>query len=67
LFQRVTDIDRKVAWIPVTDFLHKVLNPDDGGLIALGADGAIVMDYTTAGMARAAADSSGRREVKIGR
>ena len=31
------------------------------------ADGTIVMDFSTVGMARAAADSSGRREVKIGR
>ena len=49
------------------DVLKKTLNPDDGGLIAVGADGTIVMDFSTAGMARAAADSSGFREVKIGR
>jgi beta-aspartyl-peptidase (threonine type) len=51
----------------VHDVLHKVLNPDDGGLIALGADGTIVMDFSTGGMARAAADSTGLREIKIGR
>jgi L-asparaginase / beta-aspartyl-peptidase len=51
----------------VHDVLKKTLNPDDGGLIAVGADGTIVMDFSTAGMARAAADSSGFREVKIGR
>jgi L-asparaginase / beta-aspartyl-peptidase len=51
----------------VADVLHKVLNPGDGGLIALGADGTIVMDFSTEGMARAAADSSGSREVKIER
>ena len=51
----------------VHEVLYKTLDPDDGGLIALGSDGTIVMDYTTAGMARAAADSSGYREVKIGR
>jgi beta-aspartyl-peptidase (threonine type) len=51
----------------VHEVLHKTLDPDDGGLIALGSDGAIVMDFTTAGMARAAADSSGFREIKIGR
>ena len=51
----------------VSEVLHKVLNPDDGGLIAVGADGTIAMDYSTAGMARAAANSSGFREVKIGR
>ena len=51
----------------VHEVLYKTLDPDDGGLIALGSDGTIVMDYTTAGMARAAADSSGYREIKIGR
>jgi beta-aspartyl-peptidase (threonine type) len=51
----------------VSDVLRKVLNEGDGGLIALSADGTIVMDYSTGGMARAAADSSGRREVKIGK
>jgi beta-aspartyl-peptidase (threonine type) len=53
--------------VAVHDVLHKTLQPDDGGLIALTADGTIVMDYSTAGMARASADSSGRRQVKIGR
>jgi beta-aspartyl-peptidase (threonine type) len=51
----------------VHEVLYKTLNPDDGGLIALSADGAIVMDFTTAGMARAAADSTGFREIKINR
>jgi L-asparaginase / beta-aspartyl-peptidase len=51
----------------VHDVLHKTLDPDDGGLIALAADGTIVMDFSSEGMARAAADSSGWREVKIGR
>ncbi len=51
----------------VTEVLHKTLDPDDGGLIALSGDGTIIMDFTTPGMARAAADSSGHREIKIGR
>jgi beta-aspartyl-peptidase (threonine type) len=51
----------------VHEVLYKTLDPDDGGLIALSSDGTIVMDYTTVGMARAAADSSGFREIKIGR
>jgi beta-aspartyl-peptidase (threonine type) len=50
----------------VAEVLHKTLNKDDGGVIALGADGTIVMDFSTAGMARAAADSNGLREIKIG-
>jgi L-asparaginase / beta-aspartyl-peptidase len=67
------DISARLAYLkqPLSDavshVLRNVLERDDGGLIALGADGTIVMDYTTAGMARACADSSGRREVKIGR
>ncbi|MCU0880491.1 MAG: isoaspartyl peptidase/L-asparaginase [Pirellulaceae bacterium] len=51
----------------VDDVLKKTLRPGDGGLIAIGADGTIVMDFNTGGMPRAAADSSGKREIKIGR
>jgi beta-aspartyl-peptidase (threonine type) len=51
----------------VNEIIHQTLDTDDGGVIALSSDGTIVMDFSTAGMARAAADSSGRREVKIGR
>jgi beta-aspartyl-peptidase (threonine type) len=51
----------------VHDVLHRTLNPQDGGLIALTTDGTVVMEFTTAGMARAMADSTGRQLVKIGR
>jgi beta-aspartyl-peptidase (threonine type) len=51
----------------VDHLLRKVLKPDDGGLIAISKTGEIVLDFTTDGMARAAADSSGKREVKLGR
>jgi beta-aspartyl-peptidase (threonine type) len=51
----------------VDDVLKKTLRPGEGGLIAIGADGTIVMDFNTGGMPRAAADSSGKREIKIGR
>jgi beta-aspartyl-peptidase (threonine type) len=37
----------------------------DGGLIAVGARGRIVMDFSTEGMFRGARDSSGRREIAI--
>lgn len=50
----------------VHEVLHQTLRPQDGGLIALTADGTIVMEFTTGGMARAMADSTGRRMVKIG-
>ena len=43
--------------------LRKTLDPGDGGIIGVGHDGSIVMDFNTEGMARAAADSSGKFEV----
>src|SRR5439155_3192541 len=67
------DIHNRLAYLkqPLNDavahIFANVLQPQDGGLIALAADGTIVMDFSTAGMARAAADSTGRREIKIGR
>jgi beta-aspartyl-peptidase (threonine type) len=67
------DIAARLAYLnqpladAVGDVLTKRLNKNDGGIIALGADGTIVMEFSTAGMARAAADSRGRREVKTGR
>lgn len=51
----------------VDTVLRKVLKPDDGGLIALDKTGVIVLDYTTAGMARGQVDSTGRMEVKLGK
>lgn len=45
--------------------VHEVLQPGQGGVIAVSRDGDIVMTFNTPGMFRAAADSSGRREVKI--
>jgi beta-aspartyl-peptidase (threonine type) len=51
----------------VQEILANRLRPNDGGIIAVGADGSIAMDFSTVGMARAAADSTGRREVRIGR
>jgi beta-aspartyl-peptidase (threonine type) len=51
----------------VSHNLRKRLKPGDGGIIAVGADGAIALDYTTGGMARAAADANGLRIVKIGK
>lgn len=67
------DISARLAYLKqplkeaVAAVMHKTLRPGDGGLIALGADGTIVMDYSTAGMARASADVGGIREVKAGK
>lgn len=48
----------------VEDVLNNELNQGDGGIIAVGRDGSISMRFNTSGMSRAAADSSGRFEVK---
>jgi beta-aspartyl-peptidase (threonine type) len=67
------DISARLAYLKqplaeaVSDVLRKRLNKADGGIIAVGSDGTIVMDFSTDGMARAAANSSGKREVSIGR
>jgi beta-aspartyl-peptidase (threonine type) len=49
----------------VSEVVHGVLEPGDGGMIAVGPDGAIVLDWSTGGMFRGAADSAGRFEVGI--
>jgi beta-aspartyl-peptidase (threonine type) len=46
--------------------IHETLEADTGGLIAVDSQGAIVLDFNTTAMARAAADSGGRFEVKLG-
>jgi beta-aspartyl-peptidase (threonine type) len=46
--------------------LFEKLRPDDGGIIAVDKSGAISMQFSTAGMPRAAADSTGRFEVHLG-
>jgi beta-aspartyl-peptidase (threonine type) len=43
------------------------LRPEDGGIIAVDTAGAISMQFSTAAMPRAAADSTGRFEVLLGR
>ena len=43
--------------------LEQTLQPNDGGIIAVDRAGNLSMRYTTPGMARAAADSTGRFEV----
>lgn len=48
-----------------TAVIHDVLQPGDGGLIAVDHDGAIALVFSTAGMYRGAADSAGRFEVAI--
>ena len=45
--------------------VFETLQPDDGGVIVVGRDGEISMVFSTAGMARAAADSGGRFEVLL--
>lgn len=45
--------------------LHQRLNPGDGGVIAVDKDGNIEWVYTSPGMFRAAADSTGRFDIRI--
>jgi L-asparaginase / beta-aspartyl-peptidase len=45
--------------------IHRVLKPDDGGLIVVDRHGRIAMPYSSDGMYRAAADSPGTRLVAI--
>ncbi len=47
----------------VSDILSHQLQPGEGGIIAVDKNGKITMQFNTAGMARAAADSTGRNEV----
>ena len=47
--------------------INKVLEPDTGGLIAVDHEGRVSMQFNTAGMARAATDSSGKVEIKLGK
>lgn len=47
------------------DILANTTHRVRGGIIAVSHDGLIVMQFNTEGMARAAADSSGRHEVHV--
>jgi beta-aspartyl-peptidase (threonine type) len=51
----------------VHEVLHDVLAPmgGDGGLIAAGADGTLVLEFTSEGMFRGARNSHGLREIAI--
>jgi beta-aspartyl-peptidase (threonine type) len=47
--------------------IDDVLQPDTGGLIAVDGQGHISMQFNTTGMARAATDSAGKVEIKLGK
>jgi beta-aspartyl-peptidase (threonine type) len=51
----------------VHELLHQILPPlgGDGGLIAVGGDGELVLQFSTEGMFRGARDARGRREIAI--
>jgi beta-aspartyl-peptidase (threonine type) len=53
----------------VRDLIHSRIPSlgGSGGVIACGARGEIVMDFNTEGMFRGARDSTGKREIAIGR
>lgn len=67
-------IARKVAWLvesgqsveeAAAHCLNDLLNPNEGGLIAVTATGDVTAQWNTTSMPRAIADSNGRREVAI--
>jgi beta-aspartyl-peptidase (threonine type) len=58
----LTDLDLEQA---VDEVLRRRLPAGAGGMIAVGPDGAIVLDFTTEGMFRGAADARGRFDVAI--
>lgn len=45
--------------------IHEILNKGDGGLIVVGKDGSLALEFNSEGMYRGAADSSGRFDVAI--
>ncbi|HET9229008.1 MAG TPA: isoaspartyl peptidase/L-asparaginase [Thermoanaerobaculia bacterium] len=47
------------------EVIHRKLDKDDGGVIAVGRDGSIALVFNSDGMYRGAADSNGRFEVAI--
>lgn len=49
----------------VHEVIHRVLQPGDGGVIAVDKSGNYAMDFNTSGMFRGVATSSGIFEVKI--
>lgn len=68
-------VSAKVAWLvaerqqsledAVHHCLHEILQPGDGGIIAVDRDGRISLQATTGSMPRGAADSTGRFETAI--
>ncbi len=49
----------------VSEVIHKILQPGDGGVIAVDKDGNYAMEFNTSGMFRGIATSDGIFEVKI--
>ncbi len=47
------------------EVVHRVMKPGDGGVIAVDRGGRIAMEFSSNGMYRGAADSTGRFEVAI--
>ena len=49
----------------VNEMIHKRLNPNDGGLIAVDKDGNFTLQFNTKSMLQGFVTSDGKREVKI--
>ena len=63
-------IPQHVLEAAVRELIHETipaLGGGGGGIIAVGARGELVMDFSTQGMFRAAQDSKGQRTISIQR
>jgi beta-aspartyl-peptidase (threonine type) len=65
---RISDLMAYRGWDlqrAADEVVSRVLQPGDGGVVAVGHDGSIAMVYNSEGMFRGAADAGGRFEVAI--
>jgi len=64
---RIVQREGRTLEAAAREVIHEVLEPGDGGIIAVDAGGRLVLEFNTEGMYRGSADSSGRFDVEIWR
>ena len=64
---RIVQREGKTLEAAAREVIHEVLEPGDGGIIAVDAGGRLALEFNTEGMYRGSADSSGRFDVEIWR